>query len=238
MGLLASNKVTQRNMALPSLPASGLHLKDLLELCLKTAVIVSYLFHAVICHFSERSVSGWTQGQDPKLCKHGGNSCSGNLLDQVSADTCSTLATGKGLQDSSTECLPPCTAVCNHQHSFLLVRASRYFQSPFLTSLVILLSCPCVCVGGDDLLLHSQECSLKEFFSPENNTITKKPGWEHSHVVSRKQCLWRLWARELRMNSYTFHRLIYGKRSKQSERADIYSKECFPGHRPTSCRAN
>lgn len=151
MGLLASNKVTQRNMALPSLPASGLHLKDLLELCLKTAVIVSYLFHAVICHFSERSVSGWTQGQDPKLCKHGGNSCSGNLLDQVSADTCSTLATGKGLQDSSTECLPPCTAVCNHQHSFLLVRASRYFQSPFLTSLVILLSCPCVCGGGGRL---------------------------------------------------------------------------------------
>lgn len=136
-------------MALPSLPASGLHLKDLLELCLKTAVIVSYLFHAVICHLSERSVSGWTQGQDPKLCKHGGNSCSGNLLDQVSADTRSTLATGKGLQDSSTECLPPCTAVCNHQHSFLLVRASRYFQSPFLTSLVILLSCPCVCgLGG------------------------------------------------------------------------------------------
>lgn len=71
MGLLASNKVTQRNMTLPSLPASGLHLKDLLELCLKTAVIASYLFHAVICHFSERSVSGWTQGQDPKLCKHG-----------------------------------------------------------------------------------------------------------------------------------------------------------------------
>lgn len=102
----ASNKVTQRNMTLPSLPASGLHLKDLLELCLKTAVTASYLFHAVICHFSERSVSGWTQGQDPKLCKHGGNSCSENLLDQVSADTHSTLAMGRDSRTPAQNVFP------------------------------------------------------------------------------------------------------------------------------------